>query len=337
MIARNRQFIILALFVLSVGFLGSSSSKTITVLKLAHVLPTTHPVHRGMVHLQKTITEISEGQMRVDIYSGGVLGNERECLESLQIGSLDMTKVSSAVLENFVPSFAVLSLPYLFRDKEHRWQVFTSDIGQQMLLDGKEKWLRGLCFYESGERNFYLAEKRVEKPEDLQGLKIRVMRSNLSIRTIEALGAKSAPIAFDELFTAIAAGVVDGAENNVPTIHQSRHFEVSQYICMDGHSAPSDVLLISTHTFNRLNKNEKEWLARAVQASVEKQKALWQQARQTAFQTFKEHGVEVVWPDKDEFARAVEPMYDEIKQTHPELYAMAMQIKAMAQSESDPL
>ena len=149
-----------------------------------------------------------------------------------------MTKVSSAVLENFVPSVAVLSLPYLFKDKEHRWRVFDSEIGNKMLLDGEKVWLRGLCFYESGERNFYLVNDKVETPGDLQGLKIRVMRSNISIKAVEALGAQSAPISFGELFTALAVGVVDGAENNIPTIHQSKHYEVSKYICLDGHSAP---------------------------------------------------------------------------------------------------
>ncbi len=314
------------LFMTALSFRCSRHDST-TVLKLAHVLPTTHPVHRAMIVLADTLARMSDGRMRIDIYPGGVLGNERECLESLQIGSLDMTKVSSAVLENFMPAVSVLSLPYLFRDKAHRWRVFDGDIGRRMLLSGENVWLHGLCFYESGERNFYLAKKRVETPEDLHGLKIRVMRSNLSIRTVEALGAKSAPIAFDELFTAIAAGVVDGAENNIPTIHQSRHFEVSKYICMDGHSAPSDVLLISTHAWRRLTAREQRWLETAVRASVKKQKTLWQEATQEAFRDFAAAGVEVVWPDKTPFIEAVTPLYEEIKTSQPELYELAMKIK----------
>lgn len=304
-------------------------AKRVTVLKLAHVLPTTHPVHISMDFMASELKKNSNGRMSIEIYPSGVLGNERECLESLQIGSLDMTKVSSAVLENFVPSFSVLSLPYLFRDKTHRWKVFDSDIGQKMLLDGENQWLRGLCFYESGERNFYLADKKVEKPEDLRGLKVRVMRSNLSIRGVEALGANSAPIAFGELFTAIAAGVVDGAENNIPTIHQSKHFEIVKYICLDGHSAPSDVLLISTHTWKRLNNQEKEWLKKAVKASLKKQIELWDASTEEALKDFESHGIEVIRPDKAPFVRAVQPLYDELKDAGDPLYDMAIQIREM--------
>ncbi len=310
-------------------FIGCTGKDTVTVLKLAHVLPDSHPVSLAMQHLAGEADRYSGGRMRIDIYPSGVLGNERECLESLQIGSLDITKVSSAVLENFVPSVAVLSLPYLFRDKAHRRQVFDSEIGRQMLLDGEDKWLRGLCFYESGERNFYLANQRVEKPQDLKGLKIRVMRSNISIKAVEALGANSAPIAFGELYTAIAAGVVDGAENNVPTIHQSKHYEVSKYICMDGHSAPSDILLISTHTWARLNAQEKQWLQKAVGASLEQQKKLWDAKTKEAFQDFEKFGIEVVWPDKAPFEKAVQPLYDELKAAGDPLYRMAEKIREM--------
>jgi len=327
---RYTIYILLFFFILWVG--GCGANKSVTALKCAHVLPTTHPVHQSMEHLAKVLEKVSNGQMKVDIYPGGVLGSERECLESLQIGSLDMTKVSSAVLENFVPSVAVLSLPYLFRDKEHRWRVFDSHIGQKMLLDGEKVWLRGLCFYESGERNFYLVDDKVETPQDLRGLKIRVMRSNISIKAVEALGAQSAPISFGELFTALAAGVVDGAENNIPTIHQSKHYEVSQYICMDGHSSPSDILLISTHTWNRLTGQENQWLNMAVNASVEKQKNLWEQATRDAFIAFEKQGVTVIRPDKARFERSVEPLYEEMKRNKNPLYDIALQIRELSES-----
>ena len=323
------------LIVFSLMLTGCASRDHVTVLKLAHVLPTSHPVHLGMAFLAEKLAEYSNDSMRVDIYPSGVLGNERECLESLQIGSLDMTKVSSAVLENFVPSVAVLSLPYLFRDKDHRWQVFNSDLGRQMLLDGEDKWLHGLCFYESGERNFYLADKRVETPGDLKNLKIRVMRSNVSIKAVEALGANSTPISFGELFTAIAAGVVDGAENNVPTIHQSKHYEVSKYICMDGHSAPSDVLLISTHAWKRLNRRQQAWLERATAASLEKQMELWDMATTDAIKDFEKQGIEIIWPDKAPFVQAVQPLYDELMTAGDPLFEMAMKIREMGKRKVD--
>lgn len=317
-------FLLLGLSLLS----GCGGSDTVKVLKLAHVLDASHPVSRGMAHLAEKLAEISDGQLTMDIYPGGQLGSsEREYVESLQIGSLDMTKVSTAVLENFVPAFAVFSLPYLFESDEHRWSVLFGDIGEKMLLKGEDLWLRGLCFYETGSRNFYLRDKAVYSPEDLKGLKIRVMKSYWSIQTINALGGSATPIAFGELYTALQQGVVDGAENNVPTLYQSRHFEASKYYVLDGHSAPSDVLLIGTHTWKRLTKQQRQWLMQAVQASVDFQRGVWDEATETALKAMQAHGVEIIRPDKALFREKVSGLYRDLKINYPELDALVQEIQ----------
>jgi len=316
---------------------GCGSQGKVKVLKLAHVLDASHPVSKGMDHLAEKLAEISNGQLTMDIYPGGQLGSsEREYVESLQIGSLDMTKVSTAVLENFVPTFAVFSLPYLFESDEHRWQVLFGPIGDKMLLQGESLWLRGLCFYETGSRNFYLRDKAVRTPEDLKGLKIRVMKSYWSIQTINALGGSATPISFGELYTALQQGVVDGAENNVPTLYQSRHFEASKYYVLDGHSAPSDVLLISTRTWNRLNEEQRQWLMQAVQASVEYQRGLWDDATQTALSAMQDYGVEVIRPDKAPFREKVSGLYEDLKLNHPDLDALVQEIQGVSVRETLP-
>ena len=307
---------------------GCVSQDNVKVLKLAHVLDASHPVSKGMEHLAEKLEEISNGQLTMDIYPGGQLGSsEREYVESLQIGSLDMTKVSSAVLENFVPEFAVFSLPYLFESDAHRRQVLFGKIGEKMLLKGEPLWLRGLCFYETGSRNFYLRDKAVYSPEDLKGLKIRVMKSYWSIQTINALGGSATPIAFGELYTALQQGVVDGAENNVPTLYQSRQYEACKYYVLDEHSAPSDVLLIGTHTWQRLKKQQQEWLMQAVQASVDFQKGLWDEATQSALKAMQDHGVEIIRPDKALFREKVSGLYRDLKTNYPELNALVQEIQ----------
>lgn len=324
-------FFLLLVFLIFTGCTGVSKVK---VLKLAHVLDPSHPVHKGMVYLAEKVNEYSNGQMRIDIYPSGQLGSEREYIESLQIGSLDMTKVSSAVLENFVPSMAVFSLPYVFRSEAHRWKVYNGPIGKKMLLDGESVWLRGLCFYETGSRNFYLRDKAVYTPEDLRGLKIRVMQSYWSIRAINALGASATPIAFGELYTALQQGVVDGAENNAPTLFQSRHYEACKYYTLDEHSAPSDVLLISTHSWNRLTPQQQDWLQKAVDASVLYQQSLWGEATQSALDQMAAEGVTIIHPEKELFRQKVQPLYDELKAKKDPLYDLVLKIQAV---ETDSL
>lgn len=297
------------------------------ILRLAHVLPVEHPVHQGMQYLAQKVAEYSDNALQIKIYPGGQLGSERECLESLQIGSLDMTKVNSAVVENFVPSLAVLSLPYLFNSTRHRWKVFNGPIGRKMLRDGEPFWLHGLCFYETGTRNFYLVNHPVYKPEDLKGLKIRVMRSHWSIESVRILGASVAPISFGELYAALASGVVDGAENNIPTFYQSRHWEICKYFVLDGHTAPSDMLLMSTYTWQRLTEQEKRWLTRAVTESVQYQRDLWYRVEDEYLKIMQKGGVHIIRPDTSAFKEKVKPLYRELKKSNSALYELVQAIR----------
>jgi TRAP-type C4-dicarboxylate transport system substrate-binding protein len=158
------------------------------VLKLAHVLDTSHPVHRGMAFMADRLFELSKGRMRVDLYPSGQLGQERDLIELLQIGSLAMTKVSTAPLEAFVPDMKIFGIPYVFRDYEHCWKIYEGPIGEKLLLAGEKYFLRGMCYYDAGSRSFYTKEKPVNSPPDLEGLKIRVMKSNVAVQMVQALG-----------------------------------------------------------------------------------------------------------------------------------------------------
>ncbi|MCM8531046.1 MAG: TRAP transporter substrate-binding protein [Lentisphaeraceae bacterium] len=306
---------------------GCKKEETVKTLKLAHVLDRGLPNHLAAVRMGEKLAEYSGGKMKLQIYPGGQLGSEREYIESLQIGSLDMTIVSTGVVENFVPSIAVLSLPYLFHSKKHREAVIFGDVGDKMLSDGEDLWLKGMCFYEAGSRSFYLRDKKVMTPEDLAGLKIRVMRSYWSIKTMNALGASATPIAFGELYTALQQGVVDGAENNIPTFYQARHFEACKYYVIDDHSAPSNMVLISTHTFKGLSEQEQEWLKKAVQDSVSYQRELWKKAVDDTLAKLIEEGIEIVHPDKKAFQKQVEPLYVQLKEEKDPLYPIVEKIR----------
>lgn len=322
-------------FLLCLLFLSACSQKEkVTTLKLAHVLDRALPNHLAAVHLAEKLKEYSGGKMELKIYPGGQLGSEREYLESLQIGSLDMTIVSTGVIENFVPSMAVLSLPYLFRSVEHREQVIFGPIGDDILSQGEELWLKGLCFFEAGSRCFYLRDKKVETPEDLAGLKIRVMRSYWSIQTINSLGANATPIAFGELYTALQQGVVDGAENNIPTFYQARHFEACKYYVIDDHSAPSNMALISTHSWERLTEDERKWLKMATKDAVEYQRKEWAKAVDETLAKLIAEGIEIVKPRKDLFQKKVEPLYEKLKEEKNPLYPLVEMIRGVKEVSS---
>lgn len=295
---------VLAALLLAAGFACRRSSD-VMVIKLAHGLDVTHPVHKGIVHMAEMVDSLSGGSMRIDIYPGGQLGGERELVELLQIGSLGMTKVSTAHLEPFVPEIRVLALPYLFRDDAHRWQVLNGPVGRQLLRAGEKFRLRGLCFYDAGTRSFYTRERPVYGPDDLKGLKIRVMNSPTSLKTVHALGGSPTPIPFGELYSALQQGIVDAAENNPPSFYTAGHYTVCKYYTLDEHTATPDILLISMPVWNRLTPQQRHWLQTAADSSVVYQRALWKQASDEALRKVQEAGVTISHPDKRPFKAAI--------------------------------
>jgi tripartite ATP-independent transporter DctP family solute receptor len=307
---------------------GCGGKDRIEVIKLAHGLDPTHPVHKAMEFLAGYVQERSIGRLRIDIYPSEQLGSEREALELLQIGSLGMTKVSCSVLENFVPRIKVFSLPYLFRDEKHLLAVQEGEIGRNLLLEGEDYWLRGLCYYDAGSRSFYTKDKPVLAPPDLDGLKIRTQESPTSMQMVEALGGSPTPIAWGELYTALQQGVVDGAENNPPSFHLSRHYEVCRHYSLDEHTSVPDVLVISTVIWNDLDPELQRILQEACDASAVHERKLWKEASQRALDEVQKAGVTVYRPDKKPFAEKVEALLEGYR-SQPEIYELIQEIRAV--------
>jgi len=286
------------LFILLSGCTNLTSTKS---LKLAHGLPTGHPVHKGMVRMAELLAQKSGGKLAIEIYPSQQLGTERECLELLQIGSLSMTKVSSSVLENFAPKMKVFGLPYLFRDREHAYHVFDGEVGRELLLESQNFWLRGLAYFDAGLRSFYTKTQPVRTPDDLKGLKIRVQESPVAMGLVSSLGASPTPISYGELYTALQQGIVDGAENNPPSFYTSHHYEVCKYYSLNEHTNVPDVLLISTFAWKRLTPQEQQWLQEAADEATVFQRKLWQEAEVEALDEVAKAGVEIIRPDKTPF------------------------------------
>ncbi len=295
-------------------------------LRLAHGLDISHPVHQAMVFMAQQVAALSEGTLTLRIYPSQQLGTERECLELLQIGSLAMTKVSSGVLENFAPDFQVLGLPYLFRDKAHQVAVLDGPIGEELLQQGSDYWLRGLCFYDAGSRSFYTRSRPVHAPDDLKGLKIRVMESTTAMQMVTAFGGSPTPISYGELYTALQQGVADGAENNPPSFYLSRHYEVCRYYSLNEHTALPDVLLIGTKAWNQLTAPQQQWLRTAARASALHQRTLWAASEAEALAALEAAGVEIIRPDKAAFADRVQALHETYR-AFPARYQLIEQIR----------
>ena len=296
------------------------------IIRLGHGLSTSHSVHKGMVHFGKKLEEFSKGRFKVQIYPSQQLGTERQCVELLQIGSLDMTKVSASILENFAPSIKVFGIPYMFRDKTHCFNVLDGPIGKE-LLNGTEKyWLKGLGYYDSGSRSFYTIDKSLVGPDDLDGLKIRVMESQTAIDMVKSLGGSPTPISWGELYTALQQGVVDGAENNPPSFYLSRHYEVCKYYVLDEHTTVPDVVLMSTHLWNSLSSQEQDWIQKAIDLSVVEQRRLWLESERESLEAVQAAGVKVSYPDKTLFSEKSKSVLDEY-QKDPDLKIFIEKIK----------
>lgn len=261
--------------------------------------------------MAERVKEESNGKMRIDIYPSQQLGSERELLELLQIGSLDITKVSSSVLEGFEPLYKIFSVPFLFENEEHRFNVYDGEIGRELLDAGQSIRLVGLTYYDAGTRSFYTKDRPILHPDSLQGMKIRVQESPASIRMVNMLGGSATPISFGELYTALQQRIVDGAENNPPSLYLTRHYEVVDYYSLDEHTAVPDMLFASQETWNRLSNAEKEILRNAAQESAIHQRKLWAESTNEAMEAVQEAGIEVVYPDKEPFREKLQPIYDD--------------------------
>jgi tripartite ATP-independent transporter DctP family solute receptor len=317
---------ILSLSILAQGC-GKGGSQKVTVLKLAHGLDITHPVHKAMVYMAERVQEKSQGRLRIDIYPNEQLGSERECIEQLQFGSLAMTKTSSSPLESFIPELAVYGLPYVFRDADHAWKVWNGEIGRRLLAAGEKVGLKGLCYYDAGARSFYTRNRPIYTPDDLKGLKIRVQKSNMALRMIEVFGASATPIDWGELYTSLQQGVVDGAENNPPSFYTSRHYEVCKYYTLDEHTRVPDVLLISTAVWKKLSPEFQQILQEAADESVPYQRQLWDEMVKKSLEEVQKAGVQIIIPDKEPFRRKAAQLYKEFEGT--EVGRLAQEIQAI--------
>jgi tripartite ATP-independent transporter DctP family solute receptor len=294
--------------------LSSCNSKSvkgadIVTLRLAHSHTLDHPVHIALVQFAKDVEEKTKGSVEVQIYPNGQLGSEREVIELTQSGAVDIAKVGGSSLENFAEVYSIFSLPYLFNDKGHFFEVMDSNIVTEIYQATKKVGFIGLTYYDAGARSYYTGNKPIIHPNDLKGLKIRVQSSSTVIRMVELMGGAPTPMAYGEVYAALQQGVIDGAENSELNLISTNHSEVAKEFSYTDHLIVPDILIISSNTWKKLSKDQKNAIKEASKQSTEHQKKIWAEETEKAIKQAKENGVHFNKVDLAPFRKAVHPLH----------------------------
>lgn len=313
---------------LTLGLAFTASAKT--TLKLNHNNDKTHPVHISMQKMANEVKELTNGEVVIRVYPNSQLGSQRESIELLQAGSLDMAKSNASEMESFEPAYGAFNIPYLFHNVEHYYASLKDpEVGQKILEASKGKGFLGLTYYDGGARSFY-ANKAIKTPADLKGLKVRVQPSPSAVKMMELLGGSATPLAYGELYTALQQKVVDAAENNETALTLARHGEVSKIFSQDEHTMIPDVLLISEKTWAKLTPTQQQAIKKAADNSMMYHKDLWaKMIKKEREKATTQMGVEFITVEKQPFIDATKAMKDEAK-ANPVIGNLVKKIDALS-------
>ena len=334
----RRQFLSAMGTVAAAGVLAGCGSQTAQTnggsehvfnLTLSHGLAEDHAVHIALTGLADAVREQSEGTLNIEICPNAPLGSEVDNITQIRAGALDMAKVSASTLGNFQQEWNVLSVPYVFNDQQHYYNVMDGEIAQDLYKLTESKGFMGLTWMDSGARSFYTANRAIREPSDLKGLMIRTMDSQMAINMMAALGGAATVTSYSEIYTAMQQGVIDGAENNVTAMRD--HADVTQYYCFDEHTRIPDILLISTETWNAFSDHQREIMTSCARAMTEDYKAAWTAFEDEVLAVAEEKGVELIYDvNIPAFQEACQSIYTDLQTSSPEVYAYVERIQQAA-------
>ncbi|PHR92915.1 MAG: C4-dicarboxylate ABC transporter [Robiginitomaculum sp.] len=312
--------------VTGLGLSGCGGKTGTRILRAADAHPEGYPTVEAVRAMGKLLEERSDGRLRLKVFPGGQLGNEKDTLEITIFGGLDINRISIAPLSAVVPEAIVPTLPFLFRDRNHMRAALDGAPGRTILKSFERHRLIGLCFYDAGARSFYTKERLIRTPDDLKGMKIRVMNSDMFVSMVEALGGDATPMAYAEVYQGLMQGVVDGAENNWPSYHSSRHFEVAGKYSLTQHAMAPEVLLVSQRRWKTYTPEDQALIRQAAVDSVPIMREIWDARTAKAEAEIRAAGIEVITPDQAAFVEKVQPVWDKYL-TNPALRKLAEDIQ----------
>ena len=293
----------------SVAVAGGASACEIT-FKSADTHPAGYPTVAAVEHMGALLTERSGGRLCIELYPSAQLGEEKDTIEQTKFGVIDLNRVSMGPFNNLIEETKVVSLPFIFRGTDHMHRVMDGPIGDEILAAFAPHGFVGLAYYDGGSRSFYNRQKPIESVDDLQGMKIRVMQSDVFVDMMTALGANATPMPFGEVYSAIQTGVIDGAENNWPSYESTGHYEVAGFYTLNEHLIVPEVLVMSQVSWDRLSPEDQALVRQAARDSIPVNRQLWAEREKVSEAKVRAAGVEVVEiVDKTPFIEAMAPVY----------------------------
>ncbi|MFC6337901.1 DctP family TRAP transporter solute-binding subunit [Pseudomonas sp. CCM 7891] len=271
-------------------------------IKFAEIHPAGYPTVVAEEQLGKTLEKASNGELTFKMFAGGVLGSEKEVIEQVQVGALQMTRVSLGIVGPVVPDVNVFNMPFVFRDQAHMRKIIDGEIGDEILdkITDSEFGLVALAWMDGGTRNLY-TKKPVRKLEDLKGMKIRVQGNPLFIDTINAMGGNGIAMDTGEIFSALQTGVIDGAENNPPTLLEHNHYQSTKFYTLTEHLILPEPIVMSKITWEKLTPEQQELVKKTAKAAQAEERILWDAKSASSEAKLKAAGVEFITVDKKPF------------------------------------
>jgi tripartite ATP-independent transporter DctP family solute receptor len=303
------------------GLITSAVAADKLVIKSSDVHGDGYPTVESIKYMGELLDKWTNGRITIEVYGSMQLGGEKEALEQVQVGALEMTRVSVGVVGPIVDDFNAFNLPYVFRSAQHMYDVTDGEIGTELLEKLEKGGLIGLGYMDAGSRSFYTSSERpIKGLEDLKGLKIRVMQNPIFIEMVNAMGGNGIAIAFNELYTALQTGVVDGAENNPPTVIHQKHYEVVKSYTLTEHLMVPEIFVFSKKIWDTLDPTDQILIRKAAALAVPKERELWKAMVDEALKELDDMGFEVIKEiDKTPFIEATEPVREKFGGKYTEL------------------
>ena len=301
------------------------------VLKASDVHPLGYPTVEAVIDMGKKLEVATNGRLSIQMYPSMQLGGEKEAIEQAQVGALQLARVSVGALGPVVDDLNVFNLPYVFRDTAHMEEVIDGPIGKELLdkiSANKTAGLIGLCWMDAGARSLYDTKKPINTLADLKGMKFRVMGNPMFVDMMNALGGNGVPMGYDQVFSALQTGVVDGAENNPPSFVFDNHYTVAKYLTLDEHLIVPEVLIFSRKTWDTLSAADQALITKFAREAQLDERKRWNAYEKEAMDKARAGGVKIVTvTDKKPFQDAVKPVWDKYGPKYADLIKRISAVK----------
>lgn len=304
-----------------------STASAQTALRSSDTHPDGYPTVEAVKYFGELLSEKTGGRYTVEVFHSAQLGEEKDTIEQTQFGVIDLNRISIGAFGTQVPAATVTQLPYIFRSVDHFHAVLDGPIGDEILAAFDAVDLKALAYYDGGARSFYNSGKPINSLADLDGMKLRVMGSDVFVDMVKALGGNATPMPYGEVYSGIQTGVIDGAENNYPSYDTAGHFEVAKFYSLDEHLMVPEVLVMSKIVWDRLSAEDQAAVQAAAKESVARQRELWVAQELVSKAKVEAAGAVINEVDKAPFIEAMAPVYEKYV-TDPALQDLVARIQA---------